>query len=189
MKICVLRTLFLLPVFLTFSVSTGLAQGTTRVEQDDPAIAYSGNWYSNDGGHSRGVAALTNAPGARATITFTGTGITWIGVTDGWAGLATVHLDGAMKVVNSYSDPAMYQTAVYTARGLSSGTHTLTIEVTHERAAGTDGSWVWIDAFDIENGAGVPGGVSTAPVRAIFQPFGVLRKRRSEMPVCSSPAA
>lgn len=163
---CVRRTLLLLPIFLVFSVSTGLAQGITRVEQDDPSIAYSGNWYSNDSPlNSHGVAALTNASGARATITFTGTGIAWIGVMDGWAGLATVHLDGKMTVVNSYRDPAAYQTPVYSARGLSSGTHTLTIEVTHERAAGTDGSWVWIDAFDIENGAGVPGGVTAGTGR------------------------
>ena len=35
-------------------------------------------------------------------------------------------------------------------------------------------------------GAGVPGGVSTAPVTAIFQPSGVFTKSRSEMPLCSS---
>jgi hypothetical protein len=163
---CVLRTLGVLPVFLAFCVSTALAQGTNRLEQDDPAIVYSGNWYSNESPlHSGGVAALTNAPGARVTLTFTGTGITWVGVMDGWAGLATVHVDGAMTVVNSYRDPADYQTTVYSARGLSSGTHTLTIEVTHERAAGTDGSWVWIDAFEIENGAGVPGGVTASTGR------------------------
>jgi hypothetical protein len=166
MRSCVLRTLLLLPVFLALNVSTGLAQGMTRVEQDDPSITYSGNWYSNESaGHSRGVATLTNAPGARASISFTGTGITWVGVMDGWSGLATVYLDGSMKVVNSYADPADYQHAIYTARGLTSGTHTLTIEVTHERAEGTDGSWVWIDAFDIENGSGVPGGITATTGR------------------------
>lgn len=151
---------FLLPFCLTLSGAPAFAQGsTTRVEQDDPSVTFSGNWYSNDSaGHSRGVAALTNTGGARVTLTFTGTGITWVGVKDGWSGLATVHLDGAMTVVNSYADPAAYQTAVYRARSLAPGTHTLTIEVTHERGQKTEGSWVWIDAFDIENGAGVPGG-------------------------------
>jgi hypothetical protein len=169
------RIIFLLPVLLAFSVSAGLAQGTTRLEQDDPSITYSGNWYSNESPvHSRGVAALTNAPGARATLTFTGTGITWLGVKDGWAGLATVHLDSAMTIVNSYRDPSASQTAVFSARGLSSGTHTLTIEVTHERAQGTNGSWVWIDAFEIENGAGVPGGV-TADTGRVEQNHPALR--------------
>lgn len=139
-----------------------MAQGSsvTRIEQNDPSITYSGNWYLNDASvHSRGAATLTNAPGARATITFTGTGITWIGVADGWAGLATVYLDGAMKAIDTYSEAAAYQRAIYAARGLSPGPHTLSIEVTHERGPHTEGSWVWIDAFDIENGAGLPGGI------------------------------
>jgi hypothetical protein len=34
-----------------------------------------------------------------------------------------------------------------TASGLAPGTHTFSIEVTHERGPGTDGSWVWIDAL------------------------------------------
>lgn len=162
---CRLSTFFLLPLFLALNVFPAWAQGAsmTRVEQDDPSITYSGNWYSNESAaHSLGVAALTNAPGARATISFSGTGITWVGVMDGWAGLATVHLDGAMTVVNTYGEAGAYQHAIYTARGLSSGPHTLSIEVTHERGERTDGSWVWIDAFDIENGFGIPGGI-TAP--------------------------
>ena len=158
----------LLPVVVALNISPVFAQGAsiTRVEQDDPHITYSGNWYSNDSaGHSRGVAALTNAPGARATITFTGTGITWVGVMDGWAGLATVYLDGAMTVVNTYRDGGAYQHAIYGVRGLSSGPHTFSIEVTHERGERTDGSWVWIDAFDIENGAAIPGGIAAAAGR------------------------
>lgn len=163
----VLRISFLLPVLLTLSVSSALAQGssTTRVEQDDPGIVYSGNWYSNESaGHSGGMATLTNAKGARAAITFTGSSITWIGVMDGWSGLATVYLDGTLKEVDTYGQGG-YQQVVYAARGLSSGPHTLSIEVTHERDAKTDGSWVWIDAFDIENGATVPGGITATTGR------------------------
>lgn len=163
-----LPTLLLLPLFLTVNVIPATAQGAsmTRVEQDDPSITYSGNWYSNDSAaHSGGVAALTNAPGARAAVTFNGTGITWIGVMDGWAGLANVYVDGALTVVDSYADPASYQHAIHRVRGLSSRVHTLSIEVTHERAGKTDGSWVWIDAFDIENGSGVPGGITAGTGR------------------------
>jgi hypothetical protein len=155
------RTFLFLPLIL-LTASPGVAQGrsTTRIEQGDRSIVYSGNWYANDSAdHSGTTAALTNAPGARASVTFTGTGIAWIGVTDGWSGLATVYLDGEMKVVDTYSETAAYQRAIYEARGLSPGPHTLSIEVTHERGPGTDGSWVWIDAFDIENGTGLPGGI------------------------------
>ena len=48
---------------------------------------------------------------------------------------------------------------------MAKGPHTLSIEVMHERAAGTDGSWVWIDAFDVENGSGRPGGVQVGTGR------------------------
>jgi hypothetical protein len=150
----------ILTLFAVSAAPAAAQSGTRRIEQDDPAIAYSGNWWSNSSNsHSGGQATLTNTRGARATITFTGTGITWLGVKDGWAGLANVYLDGKMQVVDTYG-PGGYQQALFSARGLSSGTHTLSIEVTHERNARTEGSWVWIDALVIENGEAVPGGVS-----------------------------
>jgi hypothetical protein len=162
-----LRTSILLALLLTSPPSIAFAQ-VTRIEQNDPSIVYSGNWYSNSSeGHSAGVAALTNTRGARATITFKGDGITWIGLMDGWAGLATVYLDGTMKVIDSFAGGGrtQYQTPLFVARGLGAGPHTLSIEVTHERGANTDGSWVWIDAFDIENGAAIPGGVAAGTGR------------------------
>jgi len=161
------RIFFLLPALLALSVSPALAQGgVTRVDNTDPSITYSGNWYSNsNSAHIGGTAALTNTGGSRATIAFTGTGITWIGVLDGWSGLATVYLDGNMKVVDTYGSPTRYRQALYTARGLSGGPHTLSIEITHERGANTQGSWVWIDAFDIENGSAVPGGLTATTGR------------------------
>jgi len=160
-----LRVSILLSFLLTSPLSTAFAQ-VTRIEQNDPSIVYSGNWYSNSSDqHSAGVAALTNTRGARATVTFRGDGITWIGFIDGWAGLATVYLDGTMKVIDSYGVRTQYQTPLFVARGLGAGPHTLSIEVTHERGANTDGSWVWIDAFDIENGNGIPGGVAAGTGR------------------------
>ena len=156
-------TFCLAAMIAVLSAPSAFAQdgSITRIEQDDPHITYSGNWYTNESPlHSGGVAALTNAPGARVTLSFTGTGITWIGVVDGYSGLATVFVDGRMTITDSYGDPAAYQHRVYSIRGLSSGTHTLTIEVTHERAGRTEGSWVWVDAFEIENGKPVPGGVT-----------------------------
>jgi hypothetical protein len=152
--------LLLFPLLLGAMVSDALERDT-RIEQNDPSISYSGSWYSNDNvGHSGGRAALTNARGARATLSFTGTGISWIGVRDGWSGLATVSLDGSMKVIDSYSETAHYQDTLFAAQGLSAGPHTLSIEVTHERGPGTEGSWVWIDAFDIENGSPIRGGIT-----------------------------
>jgi hypothetical protein len=156
------RILILLLAFATISSST-FAQ--THLEQSDPAIVYSGNWYTNDSAaNTGGQAALTNAKGARASITFNGTGIAWIGVADAYAGLATVYLDGAMQVINTYNPISQYQKVLFRASGLAPGSHTFSIEVTHERGPGTDGSWVWIDAFEIE-GTAVAGGVTAGTGR------------------------
>ena len=157
------RTLVLLAVVLATASSSALAQ--TRIEQNDPAIIYSGNWWTNDAAtNTGGHAVLTNTRGARASITFNGTGISWIGVADAYAGLATVYLDGAMQVINTYNPVSQYQKTLLSARGLAPGTHTFSIEVTHERGPGTDGSWIWIDAFDID-GTPVAGGVTAGTGR------------------------
>lgn len=156
----VLSSFLFLPLLVVLQVSAALAQGT-RVEHNDPTVVYSGNWYTNSSvAHSGGLAALTNTRGARATITFIGTGITWFGMKDGWSGLANLYLDGTMTVVDTYGADNAYQQPIFMARGLAPGAHTLSIEVTHERDTQTQGSWVWIDYFVIENGSPVPGGVT-----------------------------
>jgi hypothetical protein len=158
-----LRLLILLLAASAASSTSTFAQ--TRIEQNDPAISYSGNWYTNDAAtNTGGHAMLTNTRGARATLTFNGTGITWIGVADAFAGLATVYLDGAMQVINTYNPVSQYQRALFRASGLAPGPHTFSVEVTHERGPGTDGSWVWIDAFDIE-GTAVAGGITAGTGR------------------------
>jgi hypothetical protein len=157
------RLLILLSALAASSSQAAFAQ--TRIEQNDPAIVYSGNWYTNDAvANTGGEAVLTNTKGARASITFNGTGIAWIGVADAYAGLATVYLDGTMQVINTYNPISQYQRVLFQASGLAPGLHTFSIEVTHERGPGTDGSWVWIDAFDI-TGTAVAGGTSAGTGR------------------------
>ena len=158
----VIRLFLLFIVVSALNVTAAAAQGggPTRVEENDPTVVYSGNWYANGStAHSGSRAALTNTNGARVTITFNGTGITWYGMKDGWAGLANVYLDGTMTVVDTFGTGG-YQQPMFMARGLAAGPHTLSIEVTHERGSQTQGSWVWIDYFQIDNGSPVQGGVS-----------------------------
>jgi hypothetical protein len=161
------RNLLLFPVVFALSASICLAQtgAVTRIEQNSPSIAYSGNWYTNaSSGNSGGSAALTNETGARAVVTFTGRSITWIGVGDRWNGLATVIVDGQPYKVDGWAATTRYQTVLFTVSGLSVGPHKLSIEINHERGPNGEGSWVWIDAFDVEDGAGVAGGFPAATV-------------------------
>jgi hypothetical protein len=164
-----LRNYVFLPVAIALSASLTHAQTgtTTRIEETDKSILYTGTWYTNgDALNSGGSSALTNAKGATAVVTFTGTGITWIGVLDPYSGLATVYLDGTINTVDTYGVTTLYQQPLFKVSGLTSGPHTLSIIVPHVRDPNGMGSWVWIDAFDIENGVGVPGGFTAAPGRA-----------------------
>jgi hypothetical protein len=161
---CIRCAWVILPAVMGYSVSLALAQsGTTRIEENDPSIAYTGTWYPNgQSPNSRGSAVLTNQKGARAAITFNGTGITWIGVLDPYSGFAQVYLDGTLSTIDTYALNTKYQQPLFAAHGLAPGPHTLSIEVLHVRDGYTAGSWVWIDAFDIENGSGIPGGITAS---------------------------
>src|SRR5258708_1028333 len=100
----------------------GQAANVTRVEQNDPSITYTGTWYSNGAAaNSGGSAALTNSLNAQAVISFTGSGITWIGVRDPYEGEATVFLDGVQSTVDTWGPNTQYQQPLFTARGLGGG--------------------------------------------------------------------
>src|SRR5579859_1490320 len=134
------------------------AGNVKRVEQTDPSITYTGTWYSNNAAaNSGGSSALTNSLDAQATITFTGSGITWIGVKDVYNGLATVYVDGTQYTVDSWASTTLYQQPLFSVSGLGGGKHTLSIQVMHKRDGDAGGSWVWVDAFDIDDGQEVKG--------------------------------
>ncbi len=121
-----------------------------RIEQNDKAIVYAGTWAANKTAPSTAGSVLSMDKNARATLTFTGTGVTWIGYRDQWSGIANVYIDGVLKSkVNTYLSPAAGKTPLYAITGLPSGSHTLTIEVTGTHSGASGGSWIWVDAFDV----------------------------------------
>jgi hypothetical protein len=93
---------------------------------------------------------LATDAGARATITFTGTGIRWLAYRDQWSGIANVYLDGALAAtVDTYVNGDFPQSDGYELIGLPPAKHTLSIEVTGTHSAHSHGAWVWVDAFDV----------------------------------------
>jgi hypothetical protein len=159
----ILWSFVLVSIALPMCVSPLLAHegSTARVEDNDPSVVYTGNWYPNSAApNSGGHATMTNLLNARVSITFTGTGISWIGVSDPWSGFARLYLDGVLNTVDTYSSDTIYQKVLFSAHGLPAGAHTLSIEAMHTRDVNGSGSWIWIDGFDVENGHGVSGGVS-----------------------------
>ena len=126
--------------------------GYIRHEESHAAVAYTGTSWSPNGlpGHSGGSARLAVNAGARATFTFTGTGVSWIGYRDRWSGIARVFVDGALAAtVDTYVAVDQAQAALFTRSGLSPGTHTIAIEATGQRSPSSGAAWIWIDAFDV----------------------------------------
>jgi hypothetical protein len=121
-----------------------------RVEQNAPAVAYTGTWAPNGGTFNSGSSAvLAAAAGSRATFTFTGCGASWIAYRDEWSGIANVYVDGALKgSVDTYSSPGAAKAVMYSVTGLAYGAHTVTIEVTGNKSASSKAAWIWVDAFD-----------------------------------------
>jgi len=123
-----------------------------RIEQNAAAVVYTGGtWYTNTTAPcSGGSCVLSMDTNARATVTFTGTGVKWIAYRDQWSGIARVYVDGVLTAtVDTYASPAQAQAVLYTTAGLASGVHSLAIEVAGTHDAVSQGSWVWVDAFDV----------------------------------------
>jgi len=121
------------------------------MEQDNSAIVYAGNWFKNGNPANSGSSAMLAVdPEAKLTVTFTGTGIKWIGLRDEWSGIAKVSVDGVFQQnADAFLKPGAGQQVIYQSGGLVPGTHTLTLEITGTANPASGGAWIWVDAFDI----------------------------------------
>lgn len=149
---------------VTLTVNNSVQPGMVRIHDDDPRISYSGSWVidstasfvSGDTFHW-GSAHQSSAPGSTASITFTGTGIRWIGLGCEHCAPATVSIDGgtAQQVWPwgpfSVGYPGIKAHAVYTSPVLPYGTHTLVITVQPQVDRPDTGPFVFVDGFEILN--------------------------------------
>jgi hypothetical protein len=125
----------------------------TRFEETDPSVTYSGTWTQGNLNRawSLGTAATSSEAGSRATFTFIGTSVSWIGCRKSSTGIANVYLDGVFVAeIDTFAYPQEgYQNTIYEARGLARGTHTLTIEATGRQNPAANSGYVVVDAFDV----------------------------------------
>jgi beta-N-acetylhexosaminidase len=124
------------------------APATTRYEQTDPHIAYSGAWTAfSTASASAGAYARANTSGSSVTITFNGTSLAWIAMKGTTTGKADVTLDGhAAGTVDLANSVAIYQQNVWSTGTLSEGVHTVVIS---RNAANTAGKYITLDAVDV----------------------------------------
>jgi hypothetical protein len=122
-----------------------------RYEQTDPLVSYTGTWSTwSNSNLSSGSEKYSKEVGASATLTFTGTSVSWITAKAYNRGIGKVYIDGIFDSnVDLYSSSLLYQQVVYTKSGLTSGGHTIRIEVTGTKNASATDTYLGIDAFDV----------------------------------------
>jgi len=128
-----------------------------RFQEDDTlpnsqiaATTYTGTWSRNvNRTWSEGAAQRADAAGSIARFTFTGTGVSYIGVQKNSIGPVIIRLDGVSKgqFDNFLKSPIeAYAHAIFSIDGLSPGQHTLEVE----SVSGT--AFIVVDAFDVRGG-------------------------------------
>jgi hypothetical protein len=127
------------------------AQTVSRVENTSTSVSYSGDWDLGNvyWSWSGGTAAASTAALARATLAFTGTGVSWNGYRGPFGGIARVFLDGALVTTVDTFAGEDEKAALFTADGLANGAHTLVIETTGGRNPNAIDNYIVVDFFDV----------------------------------------
>jgi hypothetical protein len=145
--------------------SVALAADPIRVQDDDPAVAYSGRWtYESGAGFSGFSARRSSTAGARVTMAFEGTGIGVSAVRAPDGGLMRVSVDGTATTDISLFSAEQTVAAVFTTSTLAPGTHTIAIQVLGQGEAGSVGKSVVIDGFDVVGSASPASSAGTVRV-------------------------
>jgi hypothetical protein len=101
-----------------------------RVGDANPLIHYASRWsIARYGAYSNHRVKYSTRRGASATITFTGTGIAWVGPVGPTRGTARVYIDGRWIATISLRRSSFQPRHLIFARPLAAGQHTLKIVV------------------------------------------------------------
>ena len=104
-----------------------------------------------------------SVPAAKVTLSFSGTGVTWIGVLGPQLGIANIYVDGVLQqqpanVGDTYAPTEQIQKEIFSVSGLANVPHTLAIEVSGTKNGASSDYIIVVDAFDIVAPSGYPSG-------------------------------
>ena len=151
----------------TLTVTGGTAGNWVYVDSHSGQIQYTGNWVDeNSTNHYEGSAKEANdAPGATASLTFTGTGFRWIGQMDSNYGRAWIYVDDVLVAIgNANSSTNPYQFTILELHGLENKQHTVRLEAESNAP-------VQVDAFAYYTGTDLDETVSSVAL----EPSGPIR--------------
>jgi len=119
---------------------------TTRYQQTDSRIAYTGTWYTfYTSGASAGSYKRAKTSTASCTVNFNGTYLAWIATAGTTLGKAWVSLDGGTPVsINLARSAVAYQQSVWNTGTLTDGDHTVKIWWDTSNLVG---KYISVDAF------------------------------------------
>lgn len=149
------------------TVTGGTAGNWVYVDSHSGQIQYTGNWVDeNSTNHYEGSAKEANdAPGATASLTFTGTGFRWIGQMDSNYGRAWIYVDDVLVAIgNANSSTNPYQFTILELHGLENKQHTVRLEAESNAP-------VQVDAFAYYTGTDLDETVSSVAL----EPSGLIR--------------
>ena len=122
-----------------------------RYENHRDVIIYQGDWrILRDSSFSSTKASFSDTTGAKASLNFVGTGVSWVGTTANDLGVAKVYIDRKFVAdVDQFSDNMNVMKTLYSINKLNYGPHTITVEVSGESNPLSRGGRIVIDAFDV----------------------------------------
>jgi hypothetical protein len=135
------------PVKLKTTVSS-----STWVNDDAPGMTYSAGWSddNNRPAEYNGDLHCTSGNGNYVQYTFTGTGVDWVNEKAFDLGNVDVYLDNMttpVTTVSCYNATRVHQQIIYSASGLSNGSHTI-------KLVKKDAAWMSFDALKVYTGVG-----------------------------------
>ena len=151
----------------TLTVTGGTAGNWVYVDSHSGQIQYTGNWVDETStNHYEGSAKEANdAPGATASLTFTGTGFRWVGQMDSNYGRAWIYVDDVLVAIgNANSSTNPYQFTILELHGLENKQHTVRLEAESNAP-------VQVDAFAYYTGTDLDETVSSVAL----EPSGLIR--------------
>ena len=137
-------------VFLPFYVPLG----AKSYDSSSPLIQYRGLWsQSYSSSYIEGTSRWTDEPGARASLSFVGTGIEWFGSQDRTHGIAAIFIDGQkVDAIDAWSNIPRTQQRLFWKYDLPYGKHLIEIEHTGRGAEGVASPITDIDAMIVTKG-------------------------------------
>ena len=133
----------------------------TRYQDTDRRIVFTGLWDSPATTSASGGSFRSIDGTGSASVTFTGTSLSWLAVKGPGYGIAKIAVDGAdVGTVDLYASGTSYLQTVWSSATLPSGSHTVTISWTGNKNASATGTGISLDAFDIMGTPVTPAGLA-----------------------------